>query len=33
VFPQACLDMYRLSKTTDFPGNSHDSITEELYVK
>lgn len=33
VFPQHCLDMYRLSKITDFPGNSHNNITEELYVK
>lgn len=33
VFPQCCLDMYQLSDTCDFPGNSHDNITEELYLK
>lgn len=33
VFPENDLAMYRLSNTSDFPGNSHDRITEEMYVK
>lgn len=33
VFPQSCLDMYQLSASVTFKGNSHDMITEELYRK
>lgn len=33
VFPQVCLDMYRLTDVAEFPGNSHDIIKEELYLK
>jgi len=33
VFPKNCLDMYRISATTDFPGNSHKVITQEVYDK
>ena len=31
--PQHILDAFTLTESEDFPGNSHDVITEEKYVK
>lgn len=32
-FPQPLLDEWKLTQRTDFAGNSHETITEERYVR
>lgn len=32
-FPQQLLAEWKLTQKTDFPGNSHETITEERYIR
>ena len=33
TFPVAMLDNYQLENVSEFEGNSHDKITEEIYIR
>ena len=33
TFPAAMLDNYQLENVSEFEGNSHDKITEEIYIR
>ena len=32
-FPQQLLDEWKWIQSTDFPGNSHEKITQERYIR